>query len=1042
MTPERWTRLVALFDAAVERPALERPAMLAAACPDDPALADEVARMLESDVMAGGFGESPAFHLIATKADEPVRPSPAASLESGSRLGRYEIIEFLDAGGMGEVYRARDPELRRDVGIKVLSHDDGMPGDQLERLGHEARAVAALSHPNILTVYDVGVDRRIPYVVSELLGGETLRARLQRGALPAAEATAIALQILSGLSTAHDKGVIHRDLKPENLFITTDGVVKILDFGLATQAERAAGDDTLDSDRGLLMGTAGYMAPEQVRGQPADALCDLFSFGAVLYEMLTGQRAFAGDSSVEILHAVLTVQPRMPDTVYVALRSVVDRCLSKEAAHRFTSAHEAATALAAAAPVAPIPVRRLRRYTVYAAAAALVLATIAAPMLVQRRPAPPRPGATGRPALAVLSFDDRSGDPAAAWLSHGVASMLVTTLAQTPGLDVIGMERLEASFKELGKAPLDRSARGEVARHAGAGAMLVGTLFKAGSEIRLDVQVEDVDTGRVVVARSRQGSDLFGVVDVIAKDVRAALDVADRSAGRPLRDVTTTSLGAYELYEKAQQARHNNRWGDARTLFEEALRIDPAFTLARAQLVTMLDRLGEQTRAQAERNIVKGQLDRLPERQRLLAEAVQEYDADPGRALALLERLIERYPDEDEAYDAMVHAYTHSRHPAYWGKTLAFMQRWARAVPGPGSGHFHNHFGYAYIEHSLFTEAEREFRAYVRASPDEANAYDSLAELFLMTGRPAMAIEHYDEAIERNPQFGWSRFGRVYALAALGRYDEAFAGLETLENLGPRAGVPSAVVHMLQGFLCARVGRYEEAAGHLDAAWRRAREQGDPGAEADADLFAAALAVERGQHRRAVEYADRAARAGSQAPLDIMRARRASLAHLIAGVAETRGGLIDAARRRAAAQARLDVSGDPIQMSGARSLIGEIALAEGRLDEAEAAFRASEYQINSSFTIYPALVVLANNLPFRDGLARTAQARGNLARAIDEYRRLNRPDVTSKWNSVFEPRYALAAARLAARAGDAAVSGAERARFTETWKAGNPSPIR
>jgi tetratricopeptide (TPR) repeat protein len=633
-----------------------------------------------------------------------------------------------------------------------------------------------------------------------------------------------------------------------------------------------------------------------------------------------------------------------------------------------------------------------------------------------------------------MPFDDRSGDLAHAWLSNGVPSMLVTSLAQTPGLDVIGTERLEASFRELGLAPTDRSARHEVAQHAGAGAILVGTIFKVGSDTRLEVQVHDVETGRVVVARTARGSDLFGLVDRIADEIRNALDVADRSAVRPLREVTTASLGAYEMYAKAQRARHNNRWGDARTLFEEALRIDPAFTVARAQLVEVLERLGEESAAAAGRQIVQTQLDRLPERQRLLTQALHEHDANPARAVELLERLLERYPDEEEAYDLIVHAYTHARDPAYFRKTLAFMQRWARAIPGAGSGHFHNHYGYAYIEHGLFTEAEREFRAYIRVSPDEANGYDSLAELFLITGRPAMSVQYYDQALRLNPLFGWSHYGRAYALAAQGRYDDAFASLRTLQNLGSRSAVPAAAIHVLDGLLSSRVGLYARAAHHLDAARRLARDLGDAGAAADVDLIDAAFAVERGQNARAVDYANRFVTAAPRPPLDIMNARRVALAHLIAGLAEIRQGRTGAAEARMAAQRALDTGGDPIQGSWQHAITGEIALWRRRFDDAESAFRASEYHIASSFAIYPTLVALVNNLPFRDGLARTAAARGDLRRAIDLYRRLNQPDVTSKWTSVFDPRYARSAAELAAKAGDASLSRAERARFLEIWK--------
>jgi tetratricopeptide (TPR) repeat protein/TolB-like protein len=615
-----------------------------------------------------------------------------------------------------------------------------------------------------------------------------------------------------------------------------------------------------------------------------------------------------------------------------------------------------------------------------------------------------------------MPFDDRSGDPANVWLSNGVPSMLVTSLAQTPGLDVIGTDRLEASFRELGLAPTDPSARYPVAQRAGAGAVLVGTVFKIGPDTRLDVQVNDVVTGRVVVARTARGSDLFSLVDDVADEIRTALDVAGRSNVRPLRDVTTASLGAYEMYAKAQRARHNNRAGDAKTLFEEALRIDPSFTLARAQFVEILERLGDEKAAEAERQIVKAQLHRLPERQRLLAEALHEHDANPARAVELLEHLIARYPDEEEAYDLIVHAFTHTRDPAYHKKTLAFMQRWARAIPGPGSGHFHNHYGYAYIEHGLFTEAEREFRAYIRVSPDEANGYDSLAELFLLTGRPTMAVEYYDKALQLNPLFGWSHYGRAYALAAQGKYDEAFASLRTLQNLGSRSAVPDVAIHVLDALLCSRVGLHVRAANHLAGARRLARQLGDAAAAADVDLVDATFAVEREQHTRAVEYANRIAAAGPRPPSDIMNVRRVALAHLIAALAEIRQGRIDKARHRMATLRTLNAGSDPIQVSWQHALTGEMALAERRFDEAESAFRASEYHMASSFAIYPTLVALGNNLPFRDGLARTAAARGDLRRAVDIYRKLNQPDVTSKWYSVFDPRYARAATELAAKA--------------------------
>lgn len=238
------------------------------------------------------------------------------SLSTGTSLGPYQVVAPLGAGGMGEVYRARDTRLERDVAIKILPVAFAADAERLRRFAQEARAAGALSHPNILTIYDVGEYGGSPYLVTELLDGETLRERLNAGALPQRKALEYAVELARGLAEAHEKGMVHRDLKPENLFLTRDGRLKILDFGLARliHPEGSAGEDagaTVSgaTQAGAVLGTPGYMSPEQVRGQPADQRSDLFGFGAVLYEMLAGERAFRGASAVETMHAILHHEP-------------------------------------------------------------------------------------------------------------------------------------------------------------------------------------------------------------------------------------------------------------------------------------------------------------------------------------------------------------------------------------------------------------------------------------------------------------------------------------------------------------------------------------------------------------------------------------------------------------------------------------------------------------------------------------------------------------------------------------------------------------
>ena len=322
MEPERWRQIESLLEAALAQPPEKREALLARACPDDAQLRGEV--------------ES----LLAQKADSFLESAPVSAikaLSAGAKLGNFEIVELLGRGGMGEVWRARDTRLKRDVAIKVLPAGIACDPDRIARFGNwaqrEARAVAALNHPNICTLYDVGPN----YLVMELVEGPTLADRIKKGPIPLEEALAIARQVADGLATAHDRGIVHRDLKPANIKVKPDGTAKVLDFGLAkiSSAEtRAAQESTVTiSEAGAVVGTPAYMAPEQARGEPLDKRADIWAFGCVLYEMLTGKRVFSGETATDILAAVIAKDPdltRVPAKIQRLLR----RCLEKDPKRR------------------------------------------------------------------------------------------------------------------------------------------------------------------------------------------------------------------------------------------------------------------------------------------------------------------------------------------------------------------------------------------------------------------------------------------------------------------------------------------------------------------------------------------------------------------------------------------------------------------------------------------------------------------------------------------------------------------------------------
>ena len=372
------------------------------------------------------------------------------SLSAGSRLGHFEIVEMIGAGGMGEVYRARDPRLGRDVAIKILPSSVAGDADRVRRFEQEARAAGVLNHPNITAVHDIGTNLSDGslYVVSELLEGETLRSRLGVGALPMRKALDYARQIAQGLAAAHEKGIVHRDLKPENLFVTKDGRVKILDFGLAklTRPEEGGAQTnfptaTAGTEPGVVLGTLGYMSPEQVRGKPADHRSDLFSFGAILYEMLAGKRAFHGDSAADTMSAILMREPEdlsaTNRSIPPGLERIVRHCLEKSPDERFHSAHDLAFQLEAlsdtssAISAAPAPRAVRVRATPWLATALLLALAGIGVLLLQR------PSATEPPRTSFLTFSGYDKDPAAS-----PDGKLVAFVSQRDGRSRIWLKQL------------------------------------------------------------------------------------------------------------------------------------------------------------------------------------------------------------------------------------------------------------------------------------------------------------------------------------------------------------------------------------------------------------------------------------------------------------------------------------------------------------------------------------------------------------------------------------------------------------------------
>jgi serine/threonine protein kinase/tetratricopeptide (TPR) repeat protein len=509
---------------------------------------------------------------------------------------------------MGEVYRARDTKLDRDVAVKVLPATVANDADALTRFEREAKAVAALSHPNILAIFDFGRSDGIAYAVTELLEGESLRGRLDGGvAVSQRQAVDYGLQIARGLSAAHERGIVHRDLKPDNVFVTKDGHVKILDFGLAKRVEAApAGDQTNaptdagHTQPGTVLGTMGYMSPEQVRGLPVDQRSDIFSFGAVLYEMLSGRKAFKRDTASDTIAAILKEEPPELTTsgrgISPQLDNIVKHCLDKEPSNRFQSAKDVAFALnEASGPTtttsARLPVQHTAKKWLWVATALVVAAAVIG-IYLTRRPRETSGAAGGVKRLAVLPFENL-GAPEDDYFADGIADDVRGKLTSVPGLEVIARGS-STPYKKSNKTPQ------EIAKELDVHYLLTATVRwqKGGGKDRVQVRPELVEVRESGAPASRWQqpfdaamTDVFQVQSDIATKVAQALGGAlgtgeeERLAEKP-----TSNLAAYDAFLKGEAASFGMAAVDPQSLrkalgfYEQAVALDPGYVQAWARV--------------------------------------------------------------------------------------------------------------------------------------------------------------------------------------------------------------------------------------------------------------------------------------------------------------------------------------------------------------------------------------------------------------------------------------------------------------------------
>lgn len=728
-------------------------------------------------------------------------------MDVGSQLGPYEIVARLGAGGMGEVWRARDQRLQREVAVKVLLGTITHSGEALARFEQEARAVAALSHPNILSIHDFGTDNGTLYAVMELLEGATLRERLDQSELGVGRALDWGHQIAQGLAAAHERGITHRDLKPENIFVTRDGVVKILDFGLARLDRNEAG--TLDHEKtlthektlahtspGTIMGTIAYLSPEQARGEIADHRSDIFAFGAVFFEMLTGRPAFLRATAADTIVAILRETPRVPTEsgkLFAEVEEILHHCLEKDRDERFRSARDLAFALKLAGRTTSSTAPEIRRQT-------------------------PRPADSGPRSndlsIAVLPFRNMSPTADAEYFSDGMTEEIINSLAAVPALQVAART---TSFAFKGRNDDIR----RIGQELGVAMVLEGSVRQSGSRLRVTAQLISVENGYQLWSNrwDRDLADVFAVQDEIAQSIATTLKLRVVEGDGGGASGRTQNLEAYDRYLKGTYLWGQRRAEEAIVELKAAVESDPDFADAHTAL--------------ADAWAVRGYYGGVPtwEAWSRARAAVDEAEriAPDSAGVALSRGILEHY----------------------YGWNITRLEQFCRLAieRNPKSADPWTWLAIGYAASGRRKDALEAGARGIELEPHHPNVRTSQAWAYLFTGDFEAAAGLLEKAVEVGPTAGYAHWSYALALRYGGRIPESVAIFERLVDT-TNGNIP-LYVSLLGGAL-AEAGETSRAEEILAGLVQRRRE-GDFVPSIDLATVLAAL----GDHEAALDALER-----------------------------------------------------------------------------------------------------------------------------------------------------------------------------------------
>jgi serine/threonine protein kinase/tetratricopeptide (TPR) repeat protein len=691
----------------------------------------------------------------------------------GKTISHYKILEKLGEGGMGEVYLAEDTKLKRRVALKFLAPHLTLDQEAKERFIHEAQAASALNHPNIVTIYEIDETEGQTFIAMEFIDGPTLRQRIESGPLEIDDALDIALQSGDGLKEAHDNDITHRDIKSDNMMMDSKGrTVKITDFGLAKLKGRASVTKT-----GTTIGTLAYASPEQVSGKKLDHRSDIFSFGVVLYELLTGKLPFRGDYEATVVYAIMNEDPQpigaIREGVPMALNEIIQKALAKNPGHRYPSIAELLTDLKKLKQdlESGVPARRKyifwkkeRRKRIWWSAVLVallaILITIVTKLLLFKKET-----TITRIPISVMYFNNLTGESKYNYLRKGLAEMVITDLGQSRFLQVLTFQRMFDLLGAMGQEDvevIDESIGFQVCNFAKTQVMIRGSIMKTGNTFALNAQVLDVATKRQLSGYSVKGegedSILGHLIDELSRRIKSGLAVSERikkGGDEKIAELTTRSLEAYRFYMAGREASFKQYHQDAVVNFERALSLDPGFRQVYRCLARQYFLLSEKSKALVALERLKKFSFTLDEKEMLtilVEDAIIKKDWDSQ--INYLKQLIRIDPDDIGAHFDLGKAYYHYKMRfddgiAEFEKVLELDSKGLT----PYSIYTYNFLGYAYMKKGEFAKGLDAFKQYVALSPNQPDPLDSFGEACRIVGRYEEAIQSFQKALELKPDY-------------------------------------------------------------------------------------------------------------------------------------------------------------------------------------------------------------------------------------------------------------------------------------------------